>query len=617
MFVFARRSLVPDGWIATPRSTERAALLLEGDWPDDDLASSVGEHRLSLDTKIDATRFATLDVEAERLTIEIIRTFSASVGEEDLRPNFADINALRLRYETVRWLRIIAFWCNCRDEFLGDDETAADVDLYVAPGRDNEYAVLWQAMSHALGFTLRIHFVLRDGAKPARFSLPRNAWWRRALAAVFANRGSDSDHRRPVASAHRPRVLFVGNPRILDPVCDALLDRGANVAWLYDRFAVGAWFARRSDGVAWLTCDGAEPAVDHPFAKALRSGVTYDGIELSEVVDAWSRRWRRHLGDLQSRQWHRIGRHLASLRPQRIVLDEDATPLARITIAHAARLGIPTTVVQHGVCCVRFGFAPLAADMFCAWDDATRRQLEAWNVPSERIVVTGPPREPSVITARRDDSTATRIVLLATLPPRDERPDAVELHLTTSTHAAMLHAACAAVDELRSATSQDVELVIKMHPRAPHDPQLANTLRKFPSLRHRIVVDGPLGDVLGSADCVLSCVSSAGIEAAAAGLPVVQLLPQGSGSILPAEWYGLLGSARTLEELRPLLQTALARGRVAVSEHVRASSVGAAARIAEVVLAPCESRRHDESDALVGPYFTRRLAASNAEATDG
>ena len=44
---------------------------------------------------------------------------------------------------------------------------------------------------------------------------------------------------------------------ILDSVCDAALDRGAQASWLYDRFAVGAWWKRRADGISWLTCDEA------------------------------------------------------------------------------------------------------------------------------------------------------------------------------------------------------------------------------------------------------------------------------------------------------------------------------------------------------------------------
>jgi len=152
-----------------------------------------------------------------------------------------------------------------------------------------------------------------------------------------------------------------------------------------------------------------------------------------------------------------------------------------------------------------------------------------------------------------------------------------------------------------------------MHPRAPHDPELVQALRSFPRLRNKVLVAAPLHEVLATADCVLSCVSSAGIEAAAAGLPVVQLLPQGSGSILPADWYGLLGSARTLDELRPLLREALARRSPSVQKLDQRTIITSAARIAEVILAPRESRRRDEPHLLSGPHFTRRRAASSTE----
>lgn len=609
MFVFARRSLVPDAWSARSAPTEQAALLLEGDWRDADLAASTSRLRLlALDTLIDATRFAHLDEEAECLATDITRAAAPSdQGVLAAQPNFAAINALRLRYEALRWLRVIEF----RRSFA-HDAASEPVELYVAPGRDNEYVVLWQSLSRAFGFTLRIHLVLGDAVKSAPFTLPKNSWWRRTLARLFANQAASRDRHSSETSAHRPRLLFVGNPRILDPVCDAVLDRGANVAWLYDRFAVSAWRERRADGVAWLTCDGDSPDRDLFPTKLLRSPLSRSGIDLSEVAEAWFRRWRQRLGVVQSRQWRRVGEHLAALRPQQVVLDEDATPLARITIAHARRLGIPSTVVQHGVCCVRFGFAPLEADIFCAWDDATRRQLEAWGVRCDRIAVTGPPRTRRHFQNARSANDVRRIVLLATLPPRDDRPDAVELHLTTRTHAAMLHAACAAVDELRTIASGDFELVIKMHPRAPHDPSLSQCLRNFPKLRHRIVVGGSLDEVLGSAACVLSCVSSAGIEASAAGLPVVQLLPQGSGKILPAAWYGLLGSARTLDELRPLLRQALTPAPQKPLEFAPPSSAEGAVRIAELLLAPTTTNRCDARQSLAERRFARQQAASNA-----
>ena len=611
MFVFARRSLVPEALLrAGAMPVGSSALLLEGDWGVDDAA---GLH--SLDTAIDAERFAGLDVEAQRLSMQMAEAAArtASFESADDGPNFADINALRLRYEAVRWLRIIAFW---RD--YSSRGEASDVELYVSPGRDDEYVALWRAMSRTFGFALRIHLVLREEETTDRFTTPRNAWWRRTLGRCFANRVVDRDH--PTLAAHRPRLLFVGNPRILDPACDAALDRGAHVAWLYDRFAVGAWRKRRGEGIAWLTCDGDAEGGDDFSASLLRESVSYRGVVLDEVAETWYRRWRRRLGTTQTRQWRRVGEHLASLRPSQIVLDEDATPLARIVVAQAARLGIPTIVVQHGVCCVRFGFAPLTADLFCAWDEGTRRQLRAWGVAEDLIVVTGPTRDQlgmrRAIRTRRSselscasDDRPQRVVLLATMPPRDDRPDAIEFHLTTRTYAAMLHAACAAVSELPNA-----ELIVKLHPRAVTDSLLARTLTQFPHLRHQVVAKVPLADALATADCVLSCVSSAGIDAAVAGLPVVQLLPQGSGSILPAEWYGLLGSAHTLDELRPLLRQALrSRSQADVSTSDDTLDVSAE-RIVDAVYAAKSPIRDEDSSSISA---CRRDLHAMEEATHG
>src|SRR6185437_13496742 len=68
---------------------------------------------------------------------------------------------------------------------------------------------------------------------------------------------------------------------------------------------------------------------------------------------------------------------------------------------------------------------------------------------------------------------------------------------------------------------------------------------------------GNLAQLVAASDCVLSCASTAGIEAALAGAPVVQILPAGSGDILPAREWGFVGSARTADELASLVAEAL------------------------------------------------------------
>ena len=73
------------------------------------------------------------------------------------------------------------------------------------------------------------------------------------------------------------------------------------------------------------------------------------------------------------------------------------------------------------------------ANAFLAWGPTSKAQLVSWGVPQERIVCVGHPRREQF--ARRmheaiqiqGSSDVVEILLLATVPPRDERPDAVTL----------------------------------------------------------------------------------------------------------------------------------------------------------------------------------------------
>jgi len=147
-------------------------------------------------------------------------------------------------------------------------------------------------------------------------------------------------------------------------------------------------------------------------------------------------------------------------------------------------------------------------------------------------------------------------------------PDAVALHLTRRTYAEMLRMALAVVSTIPAA-----QLAVKLHPRAPDDPIARALLSRFPSMESRVISRGPLKRWLAWSDCVLSCISSAGIDATLAGVPVIQLLPAGSGDVLPHEQWGMLGTARTEPELQRLVARAL-QERVPTSGSV-ARSVGA------------------------------------------
>ena len=89
-------------------------------------------------------------------------------------------------------------------------------------------------------------------------------------------------------------------------------------------------------------------------------------------------------------------------------------------------------------------------------------------------------------------------------------------------------------------------------------------------LKTQIVERGDLTPLLVGTSCVLSCASSAGVEATLCGVPVIQLMPAGSLDLILSTDWGLLGTARTREELELLLDQARrrwAQGRVSPSQR--------------------------------------------------
>jgi hypothetical protein len=284
-------------------------------------------------------------------------------------------------------------------------------------------------------------------------------------------------------------------------------------------------------------------------------------VDLSPAVERFLLFLQTTHGPRQTRLLERLNDHFQRFRPQTLVLGEDATPLARAAVAVARRYGVPSCVLQHGAPCCRFGFAPLTADRILVWGQSSARQLIDWGVSEERIETLGSPWHEEFLArlptrfaqaARPAKPTLPRILLLATVPPRDNRPDAVELHLTTKSYRQMVEMAVSVVSGIPAA-----QLLVKLHPRTPDDPLIRRALARFPRLKAR-VVSGGLDRWLAKSDCVLSCVSSAGVDAALAGLPVIQLLPTGSGPILPHAAWGLHGTARTAGELGDQLAQVLA-----------------------------------------------------------
>jgi len=596
LLVFARHQLVDRSL-----GTHHPALLLEGSWP---VGGSPGA-RWSLDGAIDS-RFEWVDEQAAQWA-ERLAQVSLPAGDRPALPDaipLAYLNALALRYYLAKLIRVVAYFSEVRRPGSGDRLT-----LVAARRRDEDYAEVLVEICRAAGADWRVKWTESGGR--ARDSFPPNGRWRRSAAWLAGMLKPPSG-----ARASRRRAVLCGNPRLLDPVCRELLARGSRIWWLYDRFALKSWLRWRAAGVGQLVCN-ASLGRRNRLPAHLPERIECRGVNLAPPLARWLAERVRTRGPRQTRIVEEIDAYFRRVRPDVLVLDEDATPLARAAVAVARQSGTASFVVQHGAPCCRFGFAPLAADRILLWGRCSQRQLIRWGVPPQKTIVTGSPRHdhsvgkltggvPRVTLHRQqvpeDELTSPngrkttepkgkhvlnrppRVLLLATVPPRDDRPDAVTLNLNRRTYAEMLRMACAAVGRLAGA-----RLIVKLHPRAPDDPIAKATLEGFPSLSSRVVRRGPLERWLREADCVLSCLSSAGVEAALTGVPVIGLLPSGSGDVLPHDEWGMVATARSEAQLDRLLS-----GVFAGTWRPAAGPVGdvfanlgrpAAERIAEVILA--------------------------------
>jgi hypothetical protein len=522
------------------------ALLLEGSWPD----HYPPQHFHALDDAIDA-RYAWIDASAIELAARL------AGGAAQPLPTLAFVHELKLRYFLVKLLRVVAYF-----EAHAVSRTVP-WELVVDPSRDGPYVSLLQRLAEARGVPLRLHSLSMPPQRDARSGTSDNlasgqqashrrapGLWRRWAASWL---GSDTFG----GDTSRVRYVLCGNRRWLDPVCREVRRRRAAATWLYDVLAVRALVRWRPQGVGQFVCRTAGRAAPvHWPLRAPLPRLEHCGIDLLPAVDTWLQQ-RAHADPYLAARLQRLDRLFSCGGPTVLVLDEDATPLARLAVYAARRYGIRSLVVQHGVPRVAFGFAPLLADAFCAWGPTSAAMLHAWGVGPSQMHITGVPRNYRPVARRPSRRCVTRpprLLLFATVLPRDDRPDAVAFHLTRRTYTELIRMA------LRAAEAVGGQLFIKRHPRCQSADFYYRLLREFPSVAARLV-SGAVDRLARSVDCVLNCASSAGNEAAACGAAVIELLPRGccglpSSGGTAAAWR-TLGTASSLEELLPLLRQAL------------------------------------------------------------
>ncbi len=511
-------------------------VLLEGSW-DFPASSSAPDVWGSLDAFLWPQR-AALDQLASRFAAMVESSQFQVHGS--LAVPWPWLQALRLRYALVKLLRVSTYLQQC-------PAGCESLRLVAGPG-DEDYVRLLTLWCQAHGRACRIEW--RDDRPVAGANHPPNRLGRRVAHRVLS---SGARHWSSAPPPHRGSVALVGNPTRLGAVAQQFAQRGLRPVWLVDRFGWKLWQQGLSHGAHQAVCNSALGRAGDWRQGAELPELFWAGVDHAPAVATWLENLLEAEGPRMATLLTQVFAHWRDTKPRALVLDEDVTPLARAAVAAARAHDTPSWVVQHGAPCVRFGFTPMAADYFCAWGAATRRQMLAWGAAPEQLKVTGSPWHESWLasTTRTAVTARTRqVLLLNTVPPRDRRPDAWSLDLTTASYRELLQSACRAVQAWENA-----ELVIRTHPRSGSDPVLDELLCSQPAGRVRLADHADLAGSLCEASMVVACASSAGIDAAAAGWPVIQLLPPGAEDILPAAEWGFVGAARSAADLVQLLRT--------------------------------------------------------------
>ncbi len=245
-----------------------------------------------------------------------------------------------------------------------------------------------------------------------------------------------------------------------------------------------------------------------------------------------------------------------------LVTASDTTLWGACATLEAGRRGIPSLTLQHGMMADKVGYAPVLSTRIAAWGEASARSLQAWGVPTEKIVVTGAPRFDQIVNRTREPrgplarllgaDAGSRWIVLATNP------------IPFAHNTAMI---AVAREGIREWGGRAV-LLVKLHP--SEDPQPYRALAAGDAAV-RIVPHGAvhLYDLLAAADAVLTFHSSVGLEAMLLDRPVVSLEAFGEENPLPYAREEAAARARTPAELADILRREIDPGAIGADRRER------------------------------------------------
>lgn len=213
-----------------------------------------------------------------------------------------------------------------------------------------------------------------------------------------------------------------------------------------------------------------------------------------------------------------IERAFEKLTPETVVMASDAHRISRMTAIIARRMGISTTVIQHGAPIWKYGYVPVYADRMAVWGDESREWFKKNGVPSGKLVVTGCPRYDNLRFAELENAPPEPALYLMTNPIDKELNRKI-----LETFAGV------PVKGFR-------EVAVKVHP-SEKDLSLYEDVLKETNIR--VIRDTNIKELVRPCDIIVVGNSTAGIDALAAGCVLVNLELEGLPNSIPYEKYGV------------------------------------------------------------------------------
>jgi hypothetical protein len=243
----------------------------------------------------------------------------------------------------------------------------------------------------------------------------------------------------------------------------------------------------------------------------------------------------------------------ASKRVKLALLPYDSPPDARAIVHAAQDAEVPILVVQHGFYAETNDPDKTLADAVAVWSENdvrnVRERTSAVVVQTGNPGITNPDRLSQV--PLRPPGSAGTLVLVQYASRLSSRYD----NRVSLRH---VDAALSALAVARPGTA----VTIRPHP-AEHEPEIFSRIAsRCPDLEIGVDVSSSIGELIGASDLCIGAVSTAALEAAAAGVPVIFLNPTDTPAPWPFDGSTDVPVAASTEELAELIPRVLSAGGV-------------------------------------------------------